>query len=64
MFKFCIEKLYLLIKLYLRFQLTIIYDTIMVIEKILSSLKTFIRDSEEIEILSIKNTFHKLLTLY
>ncbi len=62
MFKFCIEKLYLLIKLCLRFQSTLIYDTIMVIEKILSSLKTFIRDSEEIEILSIKNTFHKLLT--
>ena len=62
MFKFCIEKLYFLTKLCLRFQLSIIYDTIMVIEKILSSLKTFIRDSEEIEILSIKNTFHKLLT--
>jgi len=34
----------------------------MVIEKILSMLKTFIRVPEEIEILSIKNTFHKLLT--
>jgi len=34
----------------------------MKIEKILSSLMTFIRDPEEIEILSIKNTFHKLLT--
>lgn len=62
MFKFCIEKLYLLIKLCLRFQPSLIYDTIMIIEKILSSLKTFIRDPEEIEILSIKNTFHKLLT--
>ena len=62
MFKFCIEKLYLLIKLCLRFQSNLIYDIIKVIEKILSSQKTFIRDSEEIEILSIKNTFHKLLT--
>ena len=62
MFKFCIEKLYLLIKLCLRFQSNLIYDIIKVIEKILSSQKTFIRNSEEIEILSIKNTFHKLLT--
>jgi len=62
MFKFCIEKLYLLIKLCLRFQSNLIYDIIKVIEKILSSQKSFIRDSEEIEILSIKNTFHKLLT--
>ena len=62
MFKFCIEKLYLLIKLCLRFQSNLIYDIIKVIEKIVSSLKTFIRDSEEIEILSIKNTFHKSLT--
>ncbi len=62
MFKFCIEKLYLLIKLCLRFQSNLIYDIIKVIEKILSSQKTSIRDSEEIEILSIKNTFHKLLT--
>lgn len=62
MFKFCIEKLYLLIKLCLRFQSNLVYDIIKVIEKILSSQKTFIRDSEEIEILSIKNTFHKLLT--
>jgi len=54
--------LYHLTKLCLRFQSILIYDTIMVIEKILSSLKTFIRDPEEIEILSIKNTFHKLLT--
>lgn len=62
MFKFCIEKLYLLIKLCLRFQSSLIYDIIKLIEKIISSLKTFIRDSEEIEILSIKNTFHKSLT--
>ena len=62
MFKFCIEKLYLLIKLCLRFQSIIIYDIMKLIEKIISSLKTFIRDSEEIEILSIKNTFHKSLT--
>ena len=62
MFKFCIEKLYLLIKLCLRFQSNLVYDIIKVIEKILSSQKTFIRDSDEIEILSIKNTFHKLLT--
>ena len=62
MFKFCIEKLYLLIKLCLRFQSSLIYDIIKLIEKIISLLKTFIRDSEEIEILSIKNTFHKSLT--
>ena len=62
MFKFCIEQLYLLINLWLRFQRNLVYDTIMEIEKILSSLKTFIRDPEEIEILAIKNTFHKLLT--
>ena len=62
MFKFCIEKLYLLIKLCLRFQSTLVYDTIMVIEKILSSLKTFIRVPDKKEILSIKNSFHKLLT--
>ena len=62
MFKFCIEKLYLLIKLCLRFQSSFIYDIIKLIKKIISSLKTFIRDSEEIEILSIKNTFHKSLT--
>ena len=62
MFKFCIEKLYLLIKLCLRFQSSFIYDIIKLIKKIISSLKTFIRDSEEIEILSIKNTFHTLLT--
>ena len=62
MFKFWIEKLYLLIKLCFSFQSSLIYDTIMIIEKLLSSLKTFIRDPEEIEILSIKNMFHKLLT--
>ena len=62
MFKFCIEKLYLLINLCLRFQSSLVYDIIKLIEKIISSLKTFVLDPEEIEILSIKNTFHKSLT--